>query len=146
MDYKQGVVALTEHKDVLDRLRKMKIVRHDAAKNKDYYVAQFNGQHILFYSGEPRTFPQEIAESLERTSMTHLLDKCLACKGLGSNAAGICGTCKGRRTVIKENDEGQILAYRILKITRTYDAMLVDPAALAPVPAEPELEPIVGAT
>lgn len=158
MDYKQGVIGLTEHKDVLERLRGMRVIRQFLHHNepvkdgatvardasgaiitkpvfKDGYQAQFNGQFIIFFVGEPRTLPQNIADALEKSNVTHLTDKCPQCKGTGATPAGICGNCRGRKRVVKESDEGQILNYRILKVTRRYDALMVDPETQQSVPA-----------
>jgi len=107
----------------------MGFVKRDAVRNKDFYSTQFNGQVLDFYVGEPKTFPVNIARALEASNLTYLDEKCAHCKGNGSTVAGICINCKGRKLL--KSDQ----MYRTLKVTRTYDAMLIDPALLqAPVP------------
>lgn len=125
MDYAHAVVILTDNEEVLGRLRRMNIIRRDPSKdNKEFYTAQFDGKFINFYINEPRTFPEEVGRSLEQTNHTYLDFPCPHCKGVGSTVAGICLNCKGRKLI--KSDE----MYRILKVVRTYDAMLVDPALL----------------
>lgn len=128
MDYTHSVVVLTENKDVLDRLRRMTLLHMDKQRDKEYYTAQFDGKFINFYVGEPRTFPEEVGKGLENSSHTFLDHPCPHCKGQGSTVAGICLNCKGRKLI--KSDE----MYRILKVIRTYDAMLVDPEALKSLP------------
>ena len=157
MDYRQGVLALTDNKEVLERLRGMHHVRkfvhhqepmldekkepirdaHGAYVMKDVlregYQAQFNGQFIIFFAGEQRTLPQNIADALEKSNITHLTEKCPHCKGVGSTVAGICVNCKGRKRIVKTKDEDQIMNYRILKVLRRFDALLVDPESSRPL-------------
>lgn len=147
MELTQGVVALTEHKDVLARLSKMGMVRKKVSpktnQTKDCYTAQYDGRFLDFFSGEPKVFPVNIAKALEASNMTHLTAACVHCNGKGSTTAGICINCKGKRNVIKDSDEGKELKYRILKVLRTYDPMMVDPDTLQPAPAVAEEAAVV---
>src|SRR6266513_1009865 len=129
MQYEHAVIELTQHKDVLDRLRRLGIIKKDAQRaGKEYYQTLFSGQPINFYVGEPRTFPAEIGRALENSNLTYLDEKCSHCKGNGSTVAGICVNCKGRKLI--KSDQ----MYRTLKVTRTYDAMLIAPALLNALP------------
>lgn len=162
MDYKQGVVALTENKEVLERLRGMRAVKkffhhNEPVKDekgvvrdnsgavvmtpvfKEGYQAQFNGQFIVFFVGEPRTLPENVADSLERSNVTILTERCPQCKGNGFTTGGaLCGNCRGRKRMTKVNEDDQIMNYRILKVLRRYDAMLVDPETTQPINLNPQ--------
>lgn len=138
MNFEHGVVALTEHKDVLERLRRMRLLKKDA-EGKEFYTAQFDGRFIDFYAGQPKSFPVDIARAIENGNHTYLDEKCVHCKGQGSTAAGICINCKGKK-LIKSDEQ-----YRVLKVVRTYDAMLVDPASIPPETPAVVLEPISSA-
>jgi hypothetical protein len=128
MDYKHAVITLTENREILSRLRGMGILKKDAERGgKEYYTTQFDGNVIRFYAGEPRTFPEDVGKALESSNHTYLDEKCIHCNGQGRTVAGVCINCKGRKTL--KSDQ----MYRTLKVIRTYDAMLVDPAAFVPV-------------
>lgn len=134
MDLKQGVIELTENPAVLDRLRKLKRLQKDSKSGKEFVFAQFNAQSFAFYVGEPRTLPLEVAEGLQRDNHTVSTEKCISCKGLGNTSAGICLNCKGKKETLADE------VYRILKVTRVYDPMLVDPDKDMPT-AEVEAKP-----
>lgn len=128
-DFEHGVISLTEHPDVLARLKRLGMVKYDPIKKKDFYTTQFDGRFITFHAGESRTFPANIARALEASNYTHLEIVCEHCKGKGSTVAGICINCKGRKMISEDK------LYRTLKVTRTYDAMLVDPDTIRERPS-----------
>lgn len=148
MDLMHGVVALTEHPEVLARLKRLGMVKPEKTKfilkeirrtdgqlmsteevpnprfGKDYFVTQFDGQFITFYSGEQKTFPANIARALEASNLTNLDVLCDHCKGKGSTVAGLCINCKGKKFIADDK------FYRVLKVIRVYNAMLVDPESI----------------
>lgn len=124
MEFEHGIVALTEHPEVLARLKRLGILKYDKERKKDFYTTQFDGRFLTFYVGESRTFPASIARALEASNHTHIELVCDHCKGKGSTVAGLCINCKGKKMVSDDR------LFRTLKVIRTYDAMLVDPESI----------------
>jgi len=144
MDLKQAVIRVNQDPELLDKLRRfergkglMQRLRKDAS-GREYLEAQFNGVPYTFYLDQSRVFPLDVAKSLVRSSQVALDIDCPNCwdpkqkHSSGRTAAGTCQECSGK----KKKFVGDFLP--IFEIEREYDAMLVDPLAVAPRPVDAE--------
>lgn len=136
-----GELTLTTRKEVLDRMRRLRILKKDD-KDREYYETTYDAKPIRFYTGFAVTIPLDWAYALYghdgygNGTWMPMDEKCKQCKGTGQVPSGICFVCKG----IGWQDTNQ--RYRLFKLVSQIDPLNFDTAVLpqrdlnAPVPTK----------